>query len=138
MSDLAPTLRIEIRRLAAGRCEYCLFPEAAALVKHEVDHIIARKHGGQATLDNLAFCRVLCNKHKGSDITSIDPLTGRVEVLFHPRRDLWRDHFELRGTQIVPITPVGRVTVRLLQLNHPERILERATLIEAGFLKLED
>lgn len=134
MSDVSSALRTQVRQLALGRCEYCLTPEGLSSIKHEIDHIIARKHGGQTTLENLALCCILCNKHKGSDVTSIDPETGGVEVLFHPRRDPWRDHFELRGAEIAPLTAAGRVTVRLLQLNHPERVEERASLIEAGLL----
>jgi hypothetical protein len=135
MPEVSAALRSLIREIATSRCEYCLTPEGIASIRHEVDHIVARKHGGQTTIENLALCCILCNKHKGSDITSIDPETGGVEVLFHPRRNRWPDHFELRGVEIVGATSVGRVTVRLLRLNRPERLEERAALIEAGLLR---
>ena len=48
-------------------CEYCLTPEAASFAKHQVDHIIPVKHGGDTTLDNLAFACALCKRRKGSD-----------------------------------------------------------------------
>jgi hypothetical protein len=32
----------------------------------------------------------------------------------------------------VPLTPEGRVTAAILQLNHPDRIMERQRLIQAG------
>jgi hypothetical protein len=51
-----------------------------------------------------------------------------VRVLFNPRRDRWPDHFQLRDWIIFAIRAVGRVTVRLLQLNRPERIKERELL----------
>ncbi len=137
MSDVGAALRNQIHETAKSRCEYCLTPEIAATIKHEVYHIIARKHGGQTVRENLALCCILCNKHKGSDLTSIDPETGAVEVLFHPRRDLWNEHFELRGAKIIPRTAEGRVTVRLLQLNHPERVEERTIMIEAGLMHVE-
>jgi len=58
----------ELRRLvyerARGRCEYCLIPETVVLVSHQVDHIIAEKHGGLTEADNLALS-CACNKHKG-------------------------------------------------------------------------
>jgi len=36
------------------------------------------------------------------------------------------------GAEIQPLTPEGRVTVRLLHLNDPARLSERQSLIEAG------
>jgi hypothetical protein len=74
----------------------------------------------------------VCNKRKSSDVGSFDPETGNLVPLFHPRRDGWQSHFQLRGFQIDPLTAVGRVTVRLLQLNHPDRIAERELLVTAG------
>jgi len=102
MSDIPDSLRVQVRDRARRRCEYCLAPEILTLVRHEVDHIIALKHGGDTAPENLALCCTLCNKHKGTDIACIDPETGRIEPLFHPRRDLWQDHFERRGAEIFP------------------------------------
>jgi hypothetical protein len=129
-SDVSAALRSRVRRRAAERCEYCLMPESAVSVSHQVDHIIALKHGGLTSAENLALCCVRCNKYKGSDLASIDPVTGKAEPLFHPRRHRWDEH--LLGAEIVARTPTGRVTVRLLQMNRPERITERVALIEAG------
>jgi hypothetical protein len=135
MSDVSVALRTRIRAWANRRCEYCLAPESLTLFEHEIDHIIALKHGGETTANNLALCCTLCNKHKGSDIASIDPETGGMQPLFHPRVDRWDDHFQLRGGEIVPRTAVGRVTVRLLRLNRPERLKERALMIQFGLLQ---
>jgi hypothetical protein len=107
-------------------------PEALTLAPHWVDHIVAEKHGGQTVEGNLALCCILCNQHKGSDLTSIDPLSGQITPLFHPRRDRWGDHFGLVGAIIEPLTPTGRVTVRLLQLNHPDRVEERGLVVRLG------
>jgi hypothetical protein len=103
------------------------------LVPHEVDHIIAVKHSGETASDNLALCCAVCNKYKGTDVASIDPQSGEIERLFHPRRDRWGDHFDLRGYDRFK-TGIGRVTVRLLQLNRPERIKERELMLRAGLL----
>jgi hypothetical protein len=118
-------LRRLVRERSGGRCEYCLIPEALTLALHWVDHVVAEKHGGQTEEGNLALSRVLCNQHKGTDLTSLDPHTGQITPLFHPRRDRWQDHFRLAGGRIDPLTPTGRATVRLLQLNHADRIAER-------------
>jgi HNH endonuclease len=127
----APLRRLVVER-AGNRCEYCGIPEAATFAAHELDHIVAQKHGGQTEPGNLALSCALCNKHKGSDLTSVDPETGDIIPLYHPRKDIWSDHFKLDRTRIVPLTPKGRVTTQLLQLNRPERMEERARLIEAG------
>ena len=42
-SDVSAALRSRVRRRAAERCEYCLMPESAVSVSHQVDHIIALK-----------------------------------------------------------------------------------------------
>ena len=127
-------LRQEVYDRARGRCEYCLIPETAVLVSHEVDHIIAQKHGGLTESGNLALSCTVCNKYKGTDLASLDPETGTVTPLFHPRRERWIDHFRLVGGEIVPLTATGRVTVRLLQLNHPNQIQDRNLLLAAGML----
>jgi hypothetical protein len=106
-------------------CEYCRILERFTLAEHEVDHVIAVKHGGRTVLDNLALCCTVCNRFKGSDIASIDPDTGQLTPLFHPRLDRWDDHYEFRKGEILGLTATGRVTIRLLRMNRPTRIKER-------------
>jgi 5-methylcytosine-specific restriction endonuclease McrA len=125
-------LRRLVRARAGERCEYCLIAERLTFALHWVDHIVAEKHGGQTEGGNLALSCVLCNQHKGSDLASIDSETGQITPLFHPRRERWLDHFCFAGARIEPLTPTGRVTVRLLQLNHPQRIEERGLLLSLG------
>lgn len=129
----------EVRRLVRERarelCEYCLIPESAVFTPHEGDHIVAKKHGGETATNNLAFSCVLCNKHKGSDLASIDPATGDIVPLFHPRRNRWTEHFHILEGRIDPVTAIGRVTARLLQFNHPDRIEERELLLAAGLIQ---
>jgi HNH endonuclease len=124
-------LRRLTRERAGGRCEYCLIPESAALFTHPIDHVIAEKHGGPTEAENLALSCALCNGFKGSDLASVDPATGEVVTLFHPRRDRWADHFRLEVGRIEPLTPAGRVTARLLHFNDPERVAERELLVRA-------
>ncbi|WP_216595536.1 HNH endonuclease [Myxosarcina sp. GI1] len=119
-------------------CEYCLVPEAFTFASHEIDHIIARKHGGKTKAENLALSCTNCNRHKGSDIASIDPEMNELTPLYHPRKHRWQKHFRIQDNQIIPLTSKGRVTVLLLQFNLQERIEERKLLIEADILKLSD
>lgn len=135
MTYIPAPLRRLVRDRALGACEYCLFPEVMALVPHEVDHVVAQKHGGATDAANLALSCALCNKRKGSDIASIDPDSAALVALFHPRREAWREHFELQGAVILPLSPTGRATARLLAMNDPARVEERSLLLVAGMLR---
>ena len=125
---ISAALRREVRERAEERCEYCLLAESQAIFPHEPDHLIALKHGGETTSANLALACFDCNRFKGSDIASVDPLTGELVALFNPRRQAWAEHFELRSGVIVPLTPVGRVTENLLRLNLGSRVEVRERL----------
>src|SRR6202790_1810252 len=111
MPDLDAALREFVRMRAAGLCEYCRISEKFTLAEHEIDHVIALKHGGQTVVENLALCCTVCNRFKGSDIASIDTETGQLTALFHPRLDRWDDHYEFRSGEIVALTVKGRVTI---------------------------
>jgi hypothetical protein len=87
-----------------------------------VEHVLPRKHGGGDDLDNLALACIDCNLHKGSNVAGYDPETRQLTELFHPRRQLWHEHFERRGPAIVGRTPVGRATIEVLQLNAEDRL----------------
>lgn len=87
------TLRQLVIERAGGRCEYCPFPLAASYLAFEVEHIIAEKHGGATTPENLALACPHCNRHKGTDLGSLDPDSGLLTAFFNPRRDVWGDHF---------------------------------------------
>jgi hypothetical protein len=128
-------LRRHVRERAGECCEYCLIPEAMTWAAHTIDHIIAEKHGGDSTAENLALACTLCNSRKGSDLASIDDRTGFVEALFHPLKHRWIDHFQLLGGRIEPRTSAGRATTRLLRLNDSVRIRERELLVAAGALR---
>ncbi len=129
----APSIPSSLRQLvferAQGKCEYCFIHQDVSIYSHEVDHIIALKHGGQTIAENLALSCLPCNRHKGSDLATFDPISNEIAPLFNPRRQTWTDHFALNGTRIVGITPTGRATVFLLMLNAPTRLLQRQVLI---------
>ena len=132
MSYLPAALRQQVRSRAGNRCEYCMLAEEDAYFPHEPDHIIAEKHRGTNTLENLALACFDCNRFKGSNIASIDPESGELTSLFNPRTQKWNNHFEIRGGQILPLTAIGRVTERILRLNLPARVEVREMLTEMG------
>ena len=126
-------LRSLVRRRAGDVCEYCRLPQAASrFVRFHVEHIIARQHGGETESDNLALACGFCNFHKGPNIASLDPESGQLVPLFHPRRDRWADHFAWEGTTVVGRTAVGRATLQLLAMNDWQRVEVRENLQALG------
>ncbi|MCP4702542.1 MAG: HNH endonuclease [Gammaproteobacteria bacterium] len=125
----------ELRRQVAGRaayvCEYCLIHDDDTFYGCQIDHIISEKHGGQTTADNLAYACAFCNRYKGSDIGSITT-TGEFVRLFNPRIDRWGEHFTLDGVLVQPLTAIGEVTIRILQLNLVDHLVEREALRVEG------
>jgi hypothetical protein len=100
---------------AGQRCEYCLIPqEATPFFTFHVEHIVAKQHVAP-TDDPRGLCLSCnrCNAYKGPNLSSVDPETNEIVVLFNPRQDSWNDHFVLRGGEIRGITPTGRATVHL-------------------------
>ena len=132
MEGLSAELRRFVFERAEGRCEYCLLPQRVALHKHEPDHIIPRQHGGQTQADNLALACFRCNRYKGPNLGSIDPLSGELVGFYNPRRHVWQEHFELIAGEILAHTPEARVTIVIFRLNNDDRVVERRTLIAAG------
>lgn len=126
----------DLRRLVVARaedlCEYCLIAEEDMFYGGETDHIISEKHGGSTDADNLAYACVFCNQGKGSDVGSIHWETKGFVRFFNPRTDAWADHFELVGSRVEGLTPIGVVTARILAFNGGERVLERKTLQDMG------
>jgi HNH endonuclease len=117
-------------RRALRACEYCLLPQEYDELPFQIDHILARKHGGLSTAQNLALACFPCNNHKGPNIAGRDPLTGGIVPLFHPRRHRWRQHFLWDGPFLEGRTAIGRATIAVLEINLPHRVNLRQALIE--------
>ena len=131
-THIPAALRRRVQERALGACEYCLLSEEDAYFSHEPDHIIAEKHGGVTSFENLCWACFDCNRFKGSDIASRDSLSGELVRLFNPRLDDWCQHFEVERGAIQPLTPIGRATERLLKFNLPGRVEIRETLSKVG------
>ena len=99
------------------------------------DHIIASHHLGPTVVENLALCCVFCNLHKGSNVAGVDPEGGAVVPLFHPRHQVWVEHFRWDGAMIVGISPTGRATVVALEMNDPRQLIVRMALIADGKMR---
>jgi hypothetical protein len=126
------TRQVVIQR-AGNRCEYCHLPQAAmSQFAFHIEHILAQQHLQDDSLENLALACPDCNRHKGPNLTTIDPVTRQFIPLFHPRLDSWAEHFEFQGALLHGLSEVGRATVRLLEMNSDPRVALRAALIEIG------
>ena len=120
---MEPGLKEMVRRRAGNACEYCCIPQdATPLISFHIEHIVSRQHGGSDQPGTLALACDRCNAYKGPNLTSIDPDSNDIVPLFNPRRDTWGDHFAVRGGRIKGLTPKGRATVRLLNMNAPRRV----------------
>jgi hypothetical protein len=122
------SIRYFVRQRAEDCCEYCRLPQRAVDARFHIEHIIALQHGGTDDPSNLALACDRCNLYKGTNLASIETETGALIPLFHPRQDVWGAHFTFRGLRIFGLTPRGRVTVQLLQMNAPRRVQLRAEL----------
>jgi hypothetical protein len=107
-------------------------PQAAFRFRFPIDHVIARQHRGKTTYRNLCLSYLRCNAFKGPNLSGIDPVTGALVRLFNPREDDWREHFRWRGARLLGLTPVGRATIRVLNINDPRSLGVRRALIEEG------
>src|SRR5438552_17403965 len=103
---MAPYLVELARKRALFRCEYCHFPERFSGLNFQIDHIIARKHRGPTNAENLALTCIYCNSYKGPNLSGIDPVTGKIARLFHPRLDASGRHFQWQGAMLAGRTPV--------------------------------
>jgi len=122
-----------VRDRAQDRCEYCRLPQSAApFLRFHLEHIRAQQHIADDSPENLALACPDCNRHKGPNLTTLEPGTGKVVALFNPRTDAWGEHFELEGAFLAGKTDVGRATIRLLQMNAEERVEMRAELLASG------
>jgi 5-methylcytosine-specific restriction endonuclease McrA len=116
-------IRASVRLRAENRCEYCrIHQDDDPFFRFHVEHIIPIKHAGPSDDSNLALACHHCNLHKGSNLSGIDPMTGQIVPLFHPRRQHWQEHFELIGKRVIGLTPTGRATVVVMVMNAIVRI----------------
>ena len=121
---------------ARSHCEYCrIFQEHDAFA-FEIDHVIARSHGGPSRASNLALACFLCNSFKGPNLSGIDSESRQIVRRFHPRRHKWVRHFRWHGPFLVGRTAIGRTTIAVLRINLPLRVEHRAALMAIGLFPL--
>jgi hypothetical protein len=129
MMDAA--LRAFVRERAGRRCEYCrLHEEDAGTLSFQVEHIIARQHGGTDDPAALCYACAQCNWAKGPNLAGL--LDGKLYRLFNPRVQSWRRHFRWDHTILLGRTKTGIVTVQVLNINDLARVMLRENLLFEG------
>ena len=100
-----------------------------------VDHIWPRTQGGLTVFENLCFACRQCNEFKGSQTRAADPSRGATATLFHPRQQVWAEHFAWAetGVSLVGLTPPGRATILALRINHPVIVAARRRWVNVGW-----
>jgi len=126
VTRIVPDAIVEVvRHRASGFCEYCRVPEALTGFTLQVDHVIARSHGGTDDVDNLAWACAICNLYKGTNLSGFEPATKTIIRLYNPRQDRWAEHFRLNDGVLEPLSGIAGVTIRLLRMNQRETVLAR-------------
>lgn len=123
-----------VTRRAQGCCEYCLSQLHFSPDPFSVEHILPLAKGGNDELENLALSCQGCNNHKHTHTSAIDPITGQIAPLYHPRQDRWTEHFAWIDNceRLVGLTPTGRATIACLQLNRTGVVNLRHVLYQIG------
>lgn len=125
--------RQRVTERAGNRCEYChLEQEHEPFSLFHVDHVIARQHRVDESDENLCLACSSCNLHKGPNIAGLDPNSGALTPLFHPRLQNWTDHFEWNHVRLVGKTSCGRTTIHVLAINSSENLELREALLDEG------
>lgn len=117
MSYISLFLRKLVIRRAENRCEYCQLSQKGQEATFHVDHIFPVASGGETTAENLALACVSCSLRKGAKEAAFDRKTEKQVKIFHPRKDVWSEHFEWQQTIVKGKTAKGRATIELLNLN---------------------
>lgn len=127
-----PELVRRVWQRADGRCEYCQLPASVHPAPFQIDHVIARQHGGASEHENLALACIHCNRFKGPNIAGRVQESGEIVRLFNPRTDEWLEHFDWVGSELKARTQIGIVTIAVLRMNDPEVVALRNALAEEG------
>ncbi len=133
MSDKSwDEIKQEVYDRARGCCEYCQTCEANTGQTMQIDHI---DPSGGDDIDNLALACWNCNNHKRQATEALDDNTNQVVPLFHPRNQMWSEHFlwTNNSTRLVGRTPTGRATITRLKMNRLVLTQARKRWVEGGY-----
>ncbi|MEM1326958.1 MAG: HNH endonuclease [Bacteroidota bacterium] len=125
-------IRVKVEERANFRCEYRRIHADDSFLPLQIEHIISLKHGGGSELENLALACPHCNQNKGTDLTTFLEDYQDIVPLYHPRLQVWFDHFKVEDGEIIAKTRIAEATIKLLKLNEAERLIQRSLLMSIG------
>ena len=117
---------------AKNRCEYRGLAQHAQDDTFHIEHVEPSILGGSSKLDNLALSCVSCNLAKKAKVDAPDPLSGQVVPLYHPRKDIWPEHFAWEGGELRGRSAVGRATIAALKMDTPRKVQTFQAQAELG------
>ncbi|MBD1929477.1 HNH endonuclease [Trichocoleus sp. FACHB-90] len=126
MVTIPASLRRLVIQRADNRCEYCGISQIGQVATFHIDHILPVVAGGETIAGNLALACVSCSLRKGARQNLEDSETGEVVSIFNPRQQVWKEHFDWNGVQVVGLTATGRATMQALDLNRATMLAIRA------------
>jgi len=128
-------LRRRVAEAAQWQCGYCQTQEKLVGYALHIEHVVPLAAGGTSEEANLWLACCVCNNAKGTQTRGEDPDSGEDVPLFNPRTQSWDEHFvwSAEGIEVFGKTPVGRATVRALQMNTPLRVETRRRWVEVGW-----
>ena len=113
-------MAVSLRKIVAERadycCEYCFSQERFSPDPFSLEHILPRSKGGEDTKSNLAFACQGCNNRKYTRTSAVDPASGVIVPIYHPRNHRWVDHFAWGNEYIHSVwqkTPSSHTTIWL-------------------------
>jgi 5-methylcytosine-specific restriction endonuclease McrA len=125
------SLRAFVRERAGGRCEYCqLHEDDHDYLTFHVEHVVAKQHGGGDDPGLLGLACPECNWAKGTNLSGL--FGGKIYPLFNPRKQSWQRHFRWENAILIGKTLTGKVTVQVLNINEPARVMLRESLLLEG------
>jgi hypothetical protein len=130
-------LRALVRERAGCRCEYRrLHEDDCDFLSFHIEHVVAKQHGGTDDANTLCFACPECNWAKGPNLSGL--FNGKLYPLFNPRKQSWKRHFFWDNTILVGKTFSGKVTVQVLNINEPSRVMLRENLLFEGLFPPDD
>ncbi|MGQ4646510.1 HNH endonuclease [Lyngbya aestuarii] len=126
MATIPASFRRLVIQRADNRCKYCKISQIGQVATFHIDHIVPVVAGSKTIAKNLALACVSCSLRKGARQNLEDSETGKVVSIFNPRQQVWKEHFDWNGVQVVGLTATGRATVQSLDLNRATMLAIRA------------
>lgn len=126
--------KAQILEYSNGLCEFCHSQAEYAFTPYSIETIVPQARDGRIEARNLALSCQGCSNHKYKKTEGLDTVSGETVELFHPRKDVWKEHFAWNedASLLAGLTAKGRATIAELKLNRPTLVELRKILTKIG------